>query len=110
MMGMRRIMRMSGVALGLAGIVGLGAGCEDAAKRPVQARVPATVPGPQTAQAAASAPGPLHLPPLPLGAASHPLLWLSPQIAGAQDQLIAKVEERFASGQQNYKAGHLEAA
>src|ERR1035438_2518524 len=110
MIGMRRTMRLAAVAIGLAGIVGLGAGCEDAAKRPVQARVPATVPGPQTGKAATSAPGPLPLPPLPLAAASHPLLLLSPQIAGAKGQLIAKVEEKFASGQQNYKAGHLEAA
>src|ERR1035438_4393431 len=76
MIGMRRTMRLAAVAIGLAGIVGLGAGCEDAAKRPVQARVPATVPGPQTGKAATSAPGPLPLPPLPLAAASHPLLLL----------------------------------
>jgi membrane-bound lytic murein transglycosylase D len=91
----------------LAGIA--GAGCEDAAKRPVQARVPATSPEPQTVKVANSAPGFVQLPPLPLTAASHRLLLLKPQIPGETD-LIAKVEAKFASGQQNYKAGHLEAA
>src|ERR1700720_1793817 len=93
----------------LAGIAGAGAGCEDAAKRPVQAHVPATRPAPDTVHAAA-APGPMELPRLPLTAKSHPLLLLKPQISTSENNLIAKVEAKFASGQQNYKAGHLEAA
>jgi membrane-bound lytic murein transglycosylase D len=98
----------------LAGIAGMMASCEDAAKRPVQARVPATKPGPQTADAHAAGssalPSSPAIPSLPLTAASHPLLLLKPQISSGKDGLIAKVEEKFASGQQNYKAGHLEAA
>ncbi|MGA2429585.1 MAG: hypothetical protein ABSH13_13880, partial [Candidatus Acidiferrum sp.] len=107
---MNRKLQVACGAAVLAAVVSTMAGCDDAAKRPVQARVPATIPGPQTAKAAAAASGPLQLPRLPLTAASHPLLLLPTQIAGAKEQLIAKVEEKFASGQQNYKAGHLEAA
>jgi membrane-bound lytic murein transglycosylase D len=105
----RKLLVACGVAV-LAAVVSALAGCDDAAKRPVQARVPTTVPAPQTAKAGSSAPGPAQLPPLPLTAATHPLLLLKPQIAGDKDLLIAKVEQKFASGQQNYKAGHLEAA
>jgi membrane-bound lytic murein transglycosylase D len=105
----RKLQVACGVAV-LAAVVSAVVGCEDAAKRPVQARVPTTVPGPQTAKAGTSVPGPVQLPPLPLTAATHPLLLLKPQIAGDKDSLIAKVEQKFASGQQNYKAGHLEAA
>jgi membrane-bound lytic murein transglycosylase D len=110
MLTMNRKLQVACGAAVLAAVVSTMAGCDDAAKRPVQARVPATIPGPQTAKAAAAASGPLQLPRLPLTAASHPLLLLPTQIAGAKEQLIAKVEEKFASGQQNYKAGHLEAA
>src|ERR1700730_9314178 len=88
-----------GVAV-LAGIGGAAAGCEDAAKKPVQARIPATTPAPQTAGTATRAPGPVQLPPLPLTAASHPLLLWKPPISGSKDELIAKVEEKFSSGQQ----------
>ena len=93
----------------LAGIAGAGAGCEDAAKRPVQARVPSTKPGPVAADLRGAS-VPLQLAPLPLIAKSHPLLLLKPQIPTGENNLIAKVEAKFASGQQNYKAGHLEAA
>ena len=105
----RKLQVVCGVAL-LAAVVSAVVGCDDAAKRPVQARVPATVPGPQTVKAGTSVPGPVQLPPLPLTAATHPLLLLKPQIAGDKDSLVAQVEQKFASGQQNYKAGHLEAA
>ena len=105
----RKLQVVCGVAL-LVAVVSAVVGCDDAAKRPVQARVPTTVPGPQTVKAGTSVPGPVQLPPLPLTAATHPLLLLKPQIAGDKDSLIAQVEQKFASGQQNYKAGHLEAA
>jgi membrane-bound lytic murein transglycosylase D len=84
------------------------AGCEDAAKKPVQARVPARTAAPQAAVAALQRPA--ELPPLPLNATNRPLPVLTPQIPGGKEYLIARVEEKFASGQQNYKAGHLEAA
>ena len=102
----RKLQAACGAAV-LAGMV--SAGCDDAAKKPVQARVPATRPAPQTASAV-GAPRPVELPRLPLTTASRPLLLLPPQIPGGENGLIAKVEAKFASGQQNYKAGHLEAA
>ena len=110
MLKMNRKRKVACGAAVLAAIVSAAAGCEDAAKKPVQARIPATSPAPQIARTAASTPGPVQLPPLPLTAASHRLLLWNPPISGSKDELIAKVEERFASGQQNYKAGHLEAA
>ncbi len=85
------------------------AGCEDAAKKSVRAPVPA----PMQAQAAATAAAqkPAVLPPLPLhGPGLRPLPVLTPPIGDAKEYLIARVEQKFASGQQNYKAGHLEAA
>jgi membrane-bound lytic murein transglycosylase D len=84
-------------------------GCEDAGKKPVQVRVPALAT--TTAQATQR---PAQLPPLPLAnsaiPASKALPRLFPQIPNSRDYLIARVEEKFASGEQNYKAGHLEAA
>src|SRR6202048_2932788 len=110
MLKMNRKRKVACGAAVLAAIVSAAACCEDAPKKPVQARIPATSPAPQIARTAASAPGPVQLPPLPLTAASHRLLLWNPPISGSKDGLIAKVEEKFASGQQNYKAGHLEAA
>ncbi len=115
MIRMKRRILMAGapfaplVLIALVGVAGLVAGCDDAAKHPVQARVPATRPAPQSASSA-PAQVPALLPKLPLSVASHPLLLLPPQISTSKDELIAKVEQKFASGQQNYKAGHLEAA
>src|SRR6266481_8422720 len=82
------------------------AGCEDAGKKPVQARVPALAP---TATAAAQAPP--HLPALPLtNPARRPPVSLLPPVPAGKEYLIQKVQEKFASGEQNFKAGHLEAA
>ncbi|HMI52089.1 MAG TPA: transglycosylase SLT domain-containing protein [Candidatus Saccharimonadales bacterium] len=83
-------------------VMGL-AGCEDAGKKPVQARVPALAPpASQT---------PASLPEFPLGRpADRPLVALSPVVPSSKDYLIRKVEQKFAAGEQNYKAGHLEAA
>src|SRR5260370_5062112 len=35
---------------------------------------------------------------------------LPARLGGSKEELIARVEQKFASGEQNYKAGHLEAA
>ncbi len=81
-------------------------GCEDAGKRPVQARVPALSP-----VAAAKAQAPPTLPALPLTHPSaHPLVSLLAPPPRGKDLLIRLVQERFASGEQNFKAGHLESA
>jgi peptidoglycan lytic transglycosylase D len=80
-------------------------GCEDAAKKAVHAKAPALDPaGPQQ-------------PPAP-EVAALPLPKLSPQVLeplmpptpGGIEYLMAQVKEKFASGEANYKAGHLEAA
>jgi membrane-bound lytic murein transglycosylase D len=81
-------------------------GCEDAGKKPVQARVPALAP----AVAVASQAGP-ELAALPLtNPKQKPVPSLLPAVSSPIQYLIQKVEEKFASGEQNYKAGHLEAA
>jgi membrane-bound lytic murein transglycosylase D len=102
---------------GFAAIAGIAAGCDDAAKHPTQARVPSTKPAPQIASATPAkqplqTPGLLALPKLPLSAASHAPFFIQTQLPSpaSSEGLIARVEEKFASGQQNYKAGHLEAA
>ena len=80
-------------------------GCEDAAKKPAQARVPALAPAdPQAPQAAQVGALPLEkLPP----EMQRPLL---PSPPGGIDYLIAQVKEKFASGEANYHAGHLASA
>ncbi|MBV9888122.1 MAG: transglycosylase SLT domain-containing protein, partial [Acidobacteria bacterium] len=98
------------------------AGCDDSAKHTTaQTRVPNTRPAPQTASAsAATIPTgnpPFVLPKLPLATTpSHAqIVFFRAQpkplaVPVNNESLIARVEEKFASGQQNYKAGHLEAA
>jgi membrane-bound lytic murein transglycosylase D len=81
-------------------------GCEDAAKKPAQARVPALPavkpPDPQT---------PASVAVLPLAdLLSPPLTSLQPPVPGGIDYLIELVKEKFAAGEANYKEGHLEAA
>jgi membrane-bound lytic murein transglycosylase D len=77
-------------------------GCEDAGKKPVQAHVPAPSPVTQA---------PPQLPDLPLVNPLRPaLLSLLPPVPSGKDYLIQRVQEKFASGEQNFKAGHLEAA
>jgi membrane-bound lytic murein transglycosylase D len=96
------------VAVLLAGIACLAAGCEDAGKKSVRVQVPATAKAPAPVAAAR---GPAELPPLPIRApGSRPAPILTWPVRDAKEALIARVEEKFASGQQNYKAGHLEAA
>jgi membrane-bound lytic murein transglycosylase D len=54
---------------------------------------------------------PQEIPALPLYNPARPAMyWLPPAAPSGRQSLIQKVEEKFASGEQNYKAGHLEAA
>ena len=99
------------------------AGCEDAAKRPVQAHAPALEPQ-QTqqahvAQAAQAQPiqarvvqaGLSAVGNLPLrNLKTQPLISLTPRVPGGIPYLIEIVKAKFASGEANYKAGHLAAA
>jgi membrane-bound lytic murein transglycosylase D len=81
-------------------------GCEDAAKKPVQAvRAPALTPSPaQQPETQRVDNLPLKkLPPVEM----ESLLTREP---GGIDYLIARVKEKFASGEANYQAGHLAAA
>src|SRR2546425_3818977 len=83
-----------------------GLGCEDAAKKPVQARVPALSPATAAAQQV-----PTSLPPLPvIDPSRRPPASLLPRVLDGKDYLIQKVREKFASGEKNFKAGHMEAA
>lgn len=79
-------------------------GCDEGARKPVQARVPALSP----ANASAEQQPPANLGALPLVA--NNLVPLLPATPSSKEYLIRKVEEKFAAGEQNYKAGHLEAA
>src|SRR6202795_1002936 len=52
-----------------------------------------------------------EIPVLPLdNPARRNMIWLTMPVTDPRQVLIRKVEEKFASGEQNYKAGHLEAA
>jgi membrane-bound lytic murein transglycosylase D len=82
-------------------------GCEDAAKKPVTAHAPAL---PPQAAATQKAP-PVEVGKLPLrDLKAQPVVPLVPRTPGGIPYLIAKVKEKFASGEANYKAGHLAAA
>jgi len=81
------------------------AGCEDAAKKSVQVKVPALAPSqPQEAEAPQVAALPLR------NASFGTNDSLVSQAPGGIDYLIARVKERFASGEANYREGHLSAA
>jgi len=94
------------------------AGCDDAGRKPLQAR-PAVEPLAATnTSATATPPAPqdrtqrsLQLVPLPLWSRDRQApTSLLPAIPDGRDLLIARVEEKFASGEANFKAGHLDAA
>src|SRR5579862_157898 len=95
-------------------------GCDDSAKHTTaQTRVPTTRPAPPTSSTAVAIPAgapPFLLPKLPLTTPSHTQMVFfraQPKLQAQpvnNEGLISRVEEKFASGQQNYKAGHLEAA
>jgi membrane-bound lytic murein transglycosylase D len=133
----RRILASAGFLAGMVACATIAAGCEDAAKKPVaRAVLPATslkqTEAPQSATATPPAPAPapvkgskakdarqkktapearLDLPQLPLpNPKTRPLQLLPQNVPGSRAELIANVEQKFASGEQNYKAGHLEAA
>ncbi len=104
-MAQKPIIGPSLAALGcFALLLGL-AGCEDASKKPVQARVPALA----SSQVAASATTEVGLLPL-RDLALQPIDSLVAPTPGGIDYLILKVKEKFGSGEANYRAGHLEAA
>src|SRR5260370_23176246 len=92
-------MRNAGVWLLLAAI-GI-AGCEDEAKRPVQAHAPAPNPQPtQVAQGQRTQAGPSAVGSLPVrNLKTHPLISLTPQLPGGIPYLIEKVKEKFAAGE-----------
>ena len=106
--------RQIGLCVALLGMfVAATGGCEDAAKNQTHAQVPALQPAKGTAGSAAAARAQTiadvgQLPPRKLS--PDWMKALTPRVPSAKDYLIAKVEEKFASGEQNYKAGHLEAA
>ena len=84
-----------------------GFGCEDAAKKPVQAHVAVLSPARTTVAQEVT----IVLPPLPLTDPSRRApVSLLPTVLNGKDYLIQKVKEKFASGEKNFKAGHLEAA
>lgn len=95
-------------------------GCEDAVRKPVQAHAPGTpVSAVQTVQSPPSAPAasktaqqaPPTLAALPLTDPKRSIpKSLVPPIPDGKTYLVHKVQEKFASGEQNFKAGHLEAA
>ena len=67
----------------------------------------------KTDKSAKKAPVPVtqELPVLPLdNPARRNMIWLTTPVSTPRQLLIRRVEEKFASGEQNYKAGHLEAA
>ncbi len=95
-----------GYGLALAALL---CGCEDAGKKPVQAHVPGQAAGrvPAKAQEPAIAEvGVLPPPNMPLGS----FISLAEPTPGGIDYLLVRVKARFAEGEANYKAGHLEAA
>ena len=108
------------LAVGTIVITATGLGCEDAAKKPVQAHVPGTpVPESRTAQSTKPAPAPTKtaqqapavLAPLSLIDPKRPQpKSLLPPVPDGKAYLVLKVQEKFASGEKNFKAGHLEAA
>jgi membrane-bound lytic murein transglycosylase D len=85
------------------------AGCEDAARKPAQTRVPKLDPAPQSRAAGQSLPPALGNLPL-RDLKGNPLISLAQRTPGGIPYLIEKVQEKFASGEANYKAGHLAAA
>jgi membrane-bound lytic murein transglycosylase D len=81
-------------------------GCEDAGKKPVQARVPALAPAQPRAQQQAPMVAELPQHNLPL----EGFVSLLPPVPGGIPYLIEQVKAKFASGEANYKEGHLAAA
>ena len=95
-----------GYKVGLAAVIGMAAlvGCEDAAKKSVQVKVPALAPAATQKPAEELAPLPIQNPP------RRTYTWLLPPIPSGKEYLMQRVQAKFASGEQNFKAGHREAA
>ena len=96
---------------------GVAFGCDDAGKRPIQAHVSAVqspltqaavIPAKDASARTQNAPA---IAPLPLWSreTQSPVSLLA-TVPDGRAFLISKVEEKFASGEQNFKAGHLDAA
>jgi membrane-bound lytic murein transglycosylase D len=118
-MNLRR--QLTGALILTAGLAAMVVtGCEDATRKSVvRATAPASTStatkqeiGPRATALATSkgAQPPQELPPLPAIAAKRQIVMLTPSARGGKEDLIARVERKFTSGDQNYKAGHLEAA
>jgi len=87
------------------------AGCEDAGKKPVQAHAPASVPASGNRNTQANTGQGPTVGALPLrDLKAQPVIPLVARTPGGIPYLIVKVKEKFASGEANYKAGHLAAA
>ena len=99
-----RVCRAATWALAL-GIVVVAGGCEEG-KKPTQARVPALDPAKKTPAASIAELGSVPVRNL----TAQPLLALQQPTQGGIPYLIAQVKEKFAEGEANYKAGHLETA
>src|SRR5215471_2194001 len=102
--GTKRAVNVLGSSLLLAAVS--FAGCDDAARKPVQAKIPAPVPSSLPQQRDLAQVGTLPLRRLPPGSMEA----LAAPTPGGIGYLVARVKEKFASGEANYKAGHLEAA
>jgi membrane-bound lytic murein transglycosylase D len=104
-----RVLAFGVTVLVVGAVGGLVGGCEEG-KKPTQARVPARIPAmdaAKKAQAATSA----ELVSVPVrNLNAQPLLALQQPVQGGIPYLIAQVKEKFAEGEANYKAGHLETA
>ena len=125
-MASRRTLRLLWLGAPLAAV--LAAGCDDAGRKPLAARTAALDPGNQlgagngdgampaspTQQSSKAQPAQVGdlsgLAPLPLFSRNAPPRSLLPAAGDGKSYLIAQVEEKFASGQANFKAGHLAAA
>ena len=114
-----RRLGQSALAMCCLACCGLAMGCDDAGKHAVQARVPALAPtadrptasfdagdGQKSTAQQTSPNGALPL----RNELARPSGSLLPAVPSSKAYLIQRVEERFAAGEQNYKAGHLEAA
>ncbi|HTZ46700.1 MAG TPA: hypothetical protein VMH20_03870, partial [Verrucomicrobiae bacterium] len=96
---------IAGAGCGILALVCLW-GCDDATKKPVQARVPALAPAPP-----AQKPQAPEILELPQGRwSADEFVSLLPPTPGGIPYLIEQVKVKFASGEANYQAGHLAAA